>query len=140
MKYIFFLLALSFSGLLQAQDSTEVKAESPKIVSKLDFGRETVFGDISLKFVELLSDSRCPQNVTCVWAGEVKVLIDIFKNGKKIEQKTLVFGATSKFQEELAAIYKVEGLTIFGYDIVPYPVYGEKIALEDYCIQLELKH
>ena len=33
--------------------------------------------EMKLRFVSVSEDSRCPRDVTCVWAGEVKVLLEI---------------------------------------------------------------
>lgn len=32
--------------------------------------------DATVRFVEVLADSRCPLGVDCVWAGEVKILLE----------------------------------------------------------------
>ena len=136
MKNIILILAIVFSTSAFAQDSTKVKVEAPKIVNKLQFGKTATFNDIEVKFVELVSDSRCPKNVSCIWAGEVVIMVDIFKNGKKIEHKKMTFNALGKGNE----IYVSKGLIITGVNISPYPVYGEKIAVEDYKMQLYIKN
>ena len=33
----------------------------------------------------MISDSRCPEGVNCVWAGEVQLELEIYKN-QKIEK------------------------------------------------------
>jgi len=37
---------------------------------------------LSVRFVELVEDSRCPADAQCVWAGNAKVKIRVTKNGK----------------------------------------------------------
>lgn len=136
MKHLLFIVAVLFSTMVFAQDSTTVKVETPKIVNKLQFGKTASFNDVEVKFVELVSDSRCPEGVSCVWAGEVVIKVDVIKNGKKLETKEMTFNALGKGND----IYVSEGLTITGVNISPYPVYGEKIALEDYKMQLFVKN
>lgn len=34
-------------------------------------------GSITVTFVEVLEDSRCPADAVCVWAGQVKVLLEV---------------------------------------------------------------
>lgn len=135
MKHLLFTLVLLFSTMGFAQDSTNVKVEAPKIVNKLQFGKSAIFNAIEVKFVELVSDSRCPQGVSCVWSGEVVILVDVLENGKKLETKKMTFNSLGKGND----IYVSEGLTITGVNISPYPVYGEKIALEEYRMQLFVK-
>ena len=136
MKNIILIFAIVFSTTAFAQDSTKVKVETPKIVNKLQFGKSASFDDVEVKFVELVSDSRCPKSVSCVWAGEVVIKVDVIKNGKKLETKQMTFNAIGKGND----IYVSEALSITGVNISPYPVYGEKIALEDYKMQLYIKN
>lgn len=41
----------------------------------LQLGRRTRVGDLPLTFVSVLSDSRCPRDVVCVWQGDAMVTI-----------------------------------------------------------------
>jgi hypothetical protein len=34
-------------------------------------------GDLTLTFVSVLSDSRCPSDVTCVWEGDATVAVSL---------------------------------------------------------------
>ena len=140
MKTILFIFSLLFSTLGIALDSTTVIAQTPIIVSKLGFGKVMEIGDVELKFIKVLSDSRCPKGVTCVWAGEAVVLVDIFKNGKKIEQKKLTFSPKSHLQNKFSNILKSDELNISSYNILPYPKYGRKITNEEYYLQVEIRN
>ena len=51
-----------------------------------------------LKLKSVFNDSRCPQGVECIWAGEVSVIVEIYKDKKLVEEKTLTFN--SKNREE----------------------------------------
>lgn len=53
-----------------------------QIVVKNGQQKVTKTGRLTVKFVELLEDSRCPANVTCVWAGIARVKLRLTKNGK----------------------------------------------------------
>jgi hypothetical protein len=39
-------------------------------------------GRITVKFLELIEDSRCPEDVNCVWAGIARIKVRLSKNGK----------------------------------------------------------
>ena len=45
--------------------------------------------DTRITFNEVREDSRCPVDVTCVWAGDAKVDVTIARNGVPTETKTL---------------------------------------------------
>ena len=40
---------------------------------------------LSVRFVELLDDSRCPTDVNCVWAGNAKIKIRVSAHGRSHE-------------------------------------------------------
>lgn len=39
-------------------------------------------GRITIKFLELIEDSRCPTDVNCVWAGIARIKVQLSKGGK----------------------------------------------------------
>lgn len=61
-------------------------------VVKLDGGR------LWLKFAQVAEDSRCPADVTCVWAGSAAVLIEVGGKGWR-EKRTLTLN-TNKGEAE----------------------------------------
>ena len=140
MKKLLLIFAVLIVNLVSAQDSTSVKVDAPKIVSKLMYGSTIKVENIEFKFVAVESDSRCPKGVQCVWAGEAIVLVDVFENGKKIEQKRLVFSPTSQLQNALGNLFSSESLKVSGLNIAPYPEHGTKIKAEDYYVQLSVKN
>ena len=138
MKNLLFTITILFSALVFSQDSTTVKAETPKIISKLMYGKTIAFEDLAFKFVAVESDSRCPKGVQCIWAGEAIVLIDVFKKGKKVEQKRIVFSPTAQLENTVGNLFSSEKLKISGSNIAPYPEYRNTIKPEEYYIQVEV--
>jgi hypothetical protein len=45
--------------------------------------------DARIKFNKVTDDSRCPVDVTCVWAGDAKIKITISRNGSADETRLL---------------------------------------------------
>lgn len=37
---------------------------------------------LSIRFVELIEDSRCPTDTNCIWAGNAKIKVRVKKNGR----------------------------------------------------------
>ncbi|HEY4511705.1 MAG TPA: hypothetical protein VJH55_02595 [Candidatus Paceibacterota bacterium] len=62
-------------------EATELDEAPGKTVEKkevtLAVGGESEFEGVTLKFLKVLEDSRCPSNVQCVWAGEVKLSLSL---------------------------------------------------------------
>lgn len=56
----------------------------------LKIGEKTkIYEDYYVKIDSLVSDSRCPANAQCIWAGEAKFNFVLFKNDQEIEKFTL---------------------------------------------------
>ena len=130
--YIFiFLFALSgFS-----QDTIQVR--SPKIITKLGYGKTLNKDGISVKFVKVISDSRCPKDVNCIWAGEAEVLIDVFKNGVKREQR--IIKVSSSYLSNASLVTVLDDSELHVMNLAPYPEYDIKIKPEEYYLQLVTK-
>lgn len=139
MKQVLFIIALLIANLNFAQDSTVTKKEMPtKNVAILNFGESLQFEDISIKFVEVVQDSRCPKNVTCIWAGKVVVLVVIYNDNKKLEQKKLTLSPTSQLQDIVGNLYASETLKLTVFNVFPYPDTKAKIDMNDYYLEIQI--
>lgn len=82
---------------------------SERIVVRNGQQKVTKTGRVTIKFLELLEDSRCPADVNCVWAGIARIKVQLRKNGKMAEfelntnqrEKTAVFEGYSVGLESL---------------------------------------
>ena len=54
-----------------------------------------------LKLKTVISDSRCPEEVTCVWAGEAQVVVSVYQNRKWVEDNTMVISAKTAKENEV---------------------------------------
>ena len=87
-------------------------------------------GDLTIEFVAVLEDSRCPEGVNCIWAGNAKVQIKVSKNGaatETIELNTNLQPRTVNYQ----------GYTITLAGVNPYPKDGVKTA--GYAVSLSVE-
>ena len=50
---------------------------------EVQIAHEKTFNGFKIKFIDMLDDSRCPKDTTCVWAGNARVSVQVSKNGKK---------------------------------------------------------
>ena len=134
------LFLLCFFSFLTAfsQDSVYVKVETPKLVAKLFLGKTYHIEDVQIKFSDVLSDSRCPEDVTCVWAGEAIVLVDILQNGTLQEQKKLIFQPGKRHDKKLFNLFSSETTTITALKILPNLNSNKKLKKEEYYLQLEI--
>jgi len=93
---------------------------------ELAFGEEVNVGleRIEIEFLDVLEDSRCPSNVTCVWAGNGEV--EIRFSDEKIRLNTYL-------EPHVAAISNVDIQLI---SLNPYPEHPRQFKKEDYVIRL----
>ncbi len=124
----FFLLA----SLTYAQDTTVVKA--PKIVMEQKINQAIPVNNMSVTLLKVVSDSRCPIGVTCIWAGEAKVLVQIKKDGK-IEEKEIIItpNSTANSNSFIASDGK---FNINAIDLLPYPEKGKTIG--EYILKINV--
>jgi hypothetical protein len=112
--------------------ATEVARVGRKF--KIKVGRRVTFRgeSLRLKFVSVENDSRCPTGVTCVWAGNAEVLIEVSARGVVRETLKLNTNRNGQAAEE----GKYQRYTVKLLELSPYPRSGRKIAAGAYTATL----
>lgn len=124
-RTLFFLLSfLFFSVSFFAQ--SEIKITSKKCNPKAGYG---------FQLTKVFEDSRCPEGVTCIWAGEVSVVLKVYKNKKFFELKTLTFNAKNK-EENFNWFAKYFTKRIKSITVNPYPKEGQIIKVKNQYISI----
>ena len=118
------LLTISLAAAAPAVAKQEaVRVELGKSVTA-DRGR------IRIKFLEVLEDSRCPVDATCVWAGNAKIRISVSK-GKSAPQVI-----------ELNTLSEPSKQMLYGYEFSIkelYPRKGEARLMKPAAVLLVLR-
>jgi hypothetical protein len=117
MKNSLFTLIILFSALAFGQEDS---TETPKIVIKIPLGQTVDVKGVSVRFTEVVEDSRCPKGVDCFWMGRAIVKVKVTANGKS-EEKTMIFGALRPGEEENTNIFSSNEFAINGVKLNPYP-------------------
>lgn len=117
MKNSLLAVIILFSSFAFGQNDS---AETPKIVVKVPKGETIVMKGVSINFMEVVEDSRCPTGVNCIWAGRAKVKVSVTSNGKT-EEKILIFGETKSGEDANTNLYSSEKFAINGLKLTPYP-------------------
>jgi hypothetical protein len=101
---------------------------------KIRVGRRvTLKGEgLRLRFVSVDGDSRCPEGVTCVWAGDAEVLLEADVRGGGRKRLKLHTNANPQTKEEDG--YRRYRVKLVG--LSPYPRSGRKIAPGEYTATL----
>lgn len=83
--------------------------------------------ELMARFVAVTGDSRCPRDVTCIWAGEVRVQLEI-QAGQVASQAELLEGGSTIAGDYRVTLVRVE----------PQPTSTAKIAAQDYRATLKI--
>jgi hypothetical protein len=120
------VVLLNFScGAKKTQDLNSI------IISQKSSNQKGVY----LKLKNISNDSRCPQGVDCIWAGEVTAEIEVYENKVLKEEKTMVFNSRNS-EENKKWFEKQYSKKINEVFVLPYPKEGNPIKKEDYTIKI----
>ena len=83
--------------------------------------------DLRVKFIEVVTDSRCPEGAVCIWAGQASSLVEL-THAKTPNRLVLTQpdGTGSFLDYEIA------------FDLQPYPQVGRNIEDKDYRLKLKI--
>jgi hypothetical protein len=124
MKKIVTLLIISV--ILSCQNTTSPVQPNTGEEFEIVFGKQITIPEegISLQFSDVLVDSRCPKGVTCVWAGNAEIVIQL--NDSEANLNTYLEPQKTNIYE-----YKIQFLSLN-----PYPKYNVKLKNKDYSAKL----
>lgn len=127
--WFYCLIFICGTGFAQEPDNVSVLSTSLKP------GEMFFFGDNSVQFQKVISDSRCPKEVACIWAGEAKVLIHVYEKGKFKSEKIVTVGNVKvplNFPGENIK-YSLSGIVL-----TPYPSVRNEDIAEEYILNLSI--
>ena len=128
------ILRLAGLALLLAAGPAACDSSAPTKPETFDAGQEFTLapgasavardGGLELTLVGVTEDSRCPTDVTCVWAGEVKVKIALSAGSSNAGEREVREEESTTFADRQVAVVRVR----------PRPVSTGRIAPEDYRV------
>ncbi len=90
---------------------------------------------VYLKLKNVFGDSRCPEDVTCIWAGEVSATIEVYKDQKLVEEKDITFNGATRV-ENTKWFEKYVPKKIKGIGVAPYPKQGRILKPKEQYINI----
>jgi hypothetical protein len=92
---------------------------------------QAAFGQqgLSVEFIRVVEDSRCASDVTCVWAGEVKVQLATRNDAAEAVQHEITAGQHAAVGEFRLAVVQVQ----------PEKISTREISPEEYRVTLKLE-
>ena len=132
-NYLYLLIiaaiVLSVSGCADTSNGVEVSLGQE---FSLSIGQSALIKgeNLEIKFEEVVEDSRCPWEVTCVWEGRVSLSVEINENDVSGD-----IGLSQPGLTDQSVVATHEGYQ-FTYKVEPYPEAGKPISLDEYRLIL----
>jgi len=98
----------------------------------LSIGQSATIKGQSLRitFEDVIEDSRCPSDVTCIWAGRVSCIIKLADGSAPYRMVLTESGLTDQYTSETYREYQL------AFHVRPYPEAGQSIRRDEYRLQL----
>jgi hypothetical protein len=85
---------------------------------------------LQITFEDVIEDSRCPSDVTCIWAGRVSCVIKLVEVSSQYRMVLTELGLTDQYTRETYREYQL------AFHVIPYPEAGQSIRSDEYRLQL----
>ncbi|MDD5037784.1 MAG: hypothetical protein PHN78_00460 [Dehalococcoidales bacterium] len=131
-KYSLYLMAflatvMNLSGC--GSDEIQVHLNEEFSLSVGQYG--VVSGEnLKIKFKEVTEDSRCPKDVTCVWAGRATCMIELIQSELSNRMMLTEPGLTVEYSKDTYEEYELM------FRVTPYPEAGKQIPMDAYRLHL----
>jgi len=131
-KYSLYLMAflatvMNLSGC--GSDEIQVHLNEEFSLSMGQYG--VVSGEnLKIKFKEVTEDSRCPKDVTCVWAGRATCMIELIQSELSNRMMLTEPGLTDEYTKDTYEEYELT------FRVTPYPEAGKKISTDEYRLHI----
>ena len=125
MKAIFlsFILLFVLGGVIQTE------AQTTQLNLGISKQKKVTKAKLTIKFVAVTEDSRCPIGVNCIWAGNAKVQIKVTNR----KGKSQTFELNTNIEPQAV---KFEGYEIKIADLTPHPQKDKPTAPNIYALNL----
>jgi predicted TIM-barrel enzyme len=134
MKKSVLFLFIFISSFAFAQSPKSQNLKYVKVIQKVCSNQKGV----QLVLKEVLSDSRCPVGVNCIWAGEIKVVVSVYQDRKFVKEETLTIAGSSN-QENIAWFAQhlpTDKRNVKSINVLPDSKEGVKIKAKNYYIKV----
>jgi hypothetical protein len=128
-RFVFGVVLLLTLASIAAQPGKRVIVLEQEFKLKIGESATASREGLEIEFDSVTDDSRCPKGVTCVWAGNAKVLLKVKKDAGKpmdVELNTNINPRTSRYLEYELSLKELK----------PYPEANAPIKSSEYEVTL----
>ena len=134
MKNVLLLSLLLFYTYSFSQSSIAEKVSIAKVTQKKCLKKK----GLTLVLKEVVSDSRCPVGLNCIWAGEATAIISLYKDAKLVEDNTMVFSMKNQEENKLwfCKYLPDNQKNLKSVQVLPYPSKDTPIDKKKYFVKV----
>ena len=105
---------------------------------QLKLGEQLEIGTVMYQFNNVLSDSRCPKDVTCVMAGWATIEVKITQEGENANIKTVKIPAAEPSTANPELLVLDTGQRVLAGVLTPYPEANQAMEAREYALEIWL--
>ncbi|MEM7186334.1 MAG: hypothetical protein AAF466_06715 [Bacteroidota bacterium] len=125
MRIVLVLWLCALPQFLWAQDDTPI---TPRIAIKVALSESIETHEVTVEFLEVLEDSRCPKDVECLWAGRARVKVKVSRPDTDSEILEITLG-----KNDSNVLYTDENYVLRAAALTPYPT-TENSGTREYAL------
>lgn len=114
-----------------SEETMVALAEMERGVIVMEPGKEYQRTGFRLRVDSVMNESRCPEELICIWGGNVEVRFDLQQRGRR---HNFILNTSSTYRRD-TVIYGVRYALI---DVSPYPRLEHEIPYEDYRVTVSV--
>ncbi len=128
----FLSLIVCAAAMAAGCGASPTSPEGPLTVTAiLQAGQTTSAGGLSVTFVGVTTDSRCPAAAICITSGDATLQFAFSANNRAADGQLQVYHPDKKHTQ-------YEGFTIEVQNLAPYPITFNSIKPEDYRVTIRV--
>lgn len=89
-------------------------------------------GNVQVKLVEVVEDSRCPIGAECIWAGRAVLRVEVKGKNGRVQTAELEVG-------NAASVVTIDGIKINILSLTPHPNVDKQLSVKDYVAKITVQ-
>jgi len=127
------VVSLGHDSFAQSSETMNIEAEiDSEFLFQINQSTKIKSEDITITFLNVTADSRCPADVMCVWMGQADIELFVQK-GDEESSINLSIGGDSSPEESIFDMYLIQLL-----ELAPYPYSSKVIQPDEYTATLKI--
>lgn len=127
------VVSLGHDSFAQSSEPMNIEAEiDSEFLLQVNQSAKIISEDITITFLNVTADSRCPADVMCVWMGQADIELFVQK-GDEESTINLSIGGDSSPEESIFDMYLIQLM-----ELSPYPYSTEVIRPDEYTATLKI--